>query len=120
MIKHSSGADPAAVGFDAVEHAKSKGLDIVLIDTAGRMPNNQNLMNELQKIKRVAQVDLTIFMDSISGNDLIDQIELFDRLNWWCYLTKVDTDDRPGSVVTTAYKVEKPIYFLELGKDTKI
>ncbi len=119
LIRHKGGSDPAAVAFDAIEHAKSKNLDVVLIDTAGRMPNNSNLLVELQKIKRISTAQLTIFIgDSISGNDLIEQIELFDKgieIDG-VILTKVDTDERPGSIVTTAYSIEKPIYFLGAGQ----
>ncbi|MEC8339853.1 MAG: signal recognition particle-docking protein FtsY [Nanoarchaeota archaeon] len=118
-IQHQNGGDPAAVAFDAVEHAKAKGVDVVLIDTAGRMPNNSNLMLELQKIKRVSKSQMALFIgDSISGNDLIDQISLFDKgveINGVA-LTKVDTDERPGSVVTCAYAIKKPIYFLGIGQ----
>lgn len=119
LIHHKGGSDPAAVAFDAIEHAKAKNIDIVLIDTAGRMPNNSNLMMELQKIKRVSEAQLAIFIgDSISGNDLIDQIELFNKgveIDG-AILTKVDTDEKPGSIVTTAYAIEKPIYFLGIGQ----
>lgn len=119
-IQHQNGGDPAAVAFDAVEHAKAKGVDVVLIDTAGRMPNNSNLMLELQKIKRVSKSQMALFIgDSISGNDLIDQISLFDKgveINGVA-LTKVDTDERPGSIVTCAYAIKKPIYFLGIGQD---
>lgn len=119
LIKHKGGSDPSAVAFDAIEHAKAKGVDVVLIDTAGRMPNNSNLMLELQKIKRVSKSQMAVFIgDSISGNDLIEQIELFDKGIGidGAILTKVDTDEKPGSVVTTAYSIEKPIYFLGSGQ----
>lgn len=119
LIKHKGGSDPAAVAFDAIEHAKAKNIDVVLIDTAGRMPNNSNLMLELQKVKKVSNSQMAIFVgDSISGNDLIDQIELFDKgveING-VILTKVDTDEKPGSIVTTAYSIEKPIFFLGTGQ----
>ncbi len=118
-IQHKSGGDPAAVAFDAVEHAKAKGIDVVLIDTAGRMPNNSNLMMELQKVKRVSKSEMALFIgDSISGNDLIEQINLFDKgveING-VVLTKVDTDERPGSIVTCSYSIKKPIYFLGVGQ----
>ena len=120
LITHKGGSDPAAVAYDAIEHAKAKKIDVVLIDTAGRMPNNSNLMMELQKIKRVTQSQLSIFIgDSISGNDLIDQIHLFNvgvQIDG-VILTKVDTDEKPGSIVTTAYSIEKPIYFLGIGQN---
>lgn len=120
LIMHKGGSDPAAVAFDAVEHAKAKKLDVVLIDTAGRMPNNSNLMVELQKIKRVVNSQLAIFVgDSISGNDLIEQVNLFDKgINIdGIILTKVDTDERPGSIVTCAYTIDKPIFFLGVGQN---
>lgn len=119
LIMHKNGSDPAAVAFDAIEHATAKKLDVVLIDTAGRMPNNSNLMNELQKVKRISKAHLALFVgDSIAGNDLIDQIELFNKgveIDG-AILTKVDTDEKPGSIVTTAFAVEKPIYFLGNGQ----
>lgn len=119
LIQHKGGSDPAAVAFDAIEHAKAKNIDIVLIDTAGRMPNNSNLMTELLKVKRVSEADMAVFVgDSVSGNDLVDQIDLFNKgvTIDGVVLTKVDTDERPGSIVTTAYSIEKPIYFLGVGQ----
>ena len=72
MIKHAYGADPAAVAYDTISHAKAHGISVVLIDTAGRMQTNQNLMNELAKIKRVVNPDLTILtVDSLIGNDAV-------------------------------------------------
>jgi len=83
------------------------------------MPNNSNLMQELSKIQRVPKSDINIFVgDSVSGNDLMDQIELFDKIVGidGLILTKTDTDERPGSVVTAAYSIEKPIYYLGIGQ----
>ena len=78
FIKHQAGGDPAAVAFDAVEHAKAKHRDIVLIDTAGRMQTNSNLMDEMKKIKRVAKPDLIMFVgDSLAGNDAVEQAKKF-------------------------------------------
>ena len=95
IIKHQSGGDPAAVAFDAVEHAKAKHRDIVLIDTAGRMQTNSNLMDEMKKIRRVASPDLVIFVgDSLAGNDAVEQAKKFheavdiDAV----VLTKLDVD----------------------------
>jgi fused signal recognition particle receptor len=119
LIKHKGGSDPAAVSYDAIEHAKAKNLDVVIIDTAGRMPNNSNLMQELSKIERVSKAHMNIFVgDSVSGNDLIEQINLFDKVMGinGIILTKTDTDERPGSIVTAAYSLEKPIYFLGIGQ----
>ena len=82
VIKSIYGGDPAAVAYDAVSHAKAHGINIVLIDTAGRMQTNQNLMNELVKIKRVVCPDLTVFVvDSLIGNDAVMQAEEFNKVN---------------------------------------
>ena len=120
LILHKEGSDPAAVAYDAIEHAKAKDVDVVLIDTAGRMPNNSNLMMELQKIRRVSNSQMAVFIgDSISGNDLTEQIDLFNKIIGidGVILTKVDTDEKPGSIVTTAYSIERPIYFLGNGQN---
>ena len=119
LIQHKGGSDPAAVAFDAIEHAKAKKLDVVIVDTAGRMPNNSNLMQELAKIERITKTDINLFVgDSISGNDLVEQIELFDKVVGitGMILTKTDTDERPGSVVTAAFTIDKPIYYLGIGQ----
>jgi len=80
LIKHAYGSDPAAVAFDAISHARANHLDVVLIDTAGRMHSNANLMDEIKKIARVAKPDLKIFVgESITGNDCIEQAKIFDE-----------------------------------------
>jgi fused signal recognition particle receptor len=119
MIKHVYGADPAAVAYDAITHAKSHGINVVLIDTAGRMQTNQNLMNELAKIKRVVKPDLTILtVDSLIGNDAVMQAEEFNK----CVgidatiLTKVDADVKGGSALSVTYVTQKPILFIGTGQ----
>src|SRR5439155_489773 len=78
LIKHNAGSDPAAVAFDAVEHARARGRDVVLIDTAGRMQTNQNLMDQMKKIKRVAKPNLILYIgDALAGNDAIEQAKQF-------------------------------------------
>jgi fused signal recognition particle receptor len=80
LIKHEFGGDSAAVAFDAIEHAKSKGKDVVLIDTAGRMDTNVNLMDELKKVVRVSKPDHVVFVgDALTGNAVVDQVTTFDR-----------------------------------------
>jgi len=122
MIKHQYGADPAAVAFDAVSHAKAHGISIVLIDTAGRMQTNQNLMNELSKVKRVVKPDLTILtVDSLAGNDAVQQAEEFHK----CVgidatiLTKVDADVKGGASLSVTYVTQKPILFIGVGQSYK-
>jgi len=119
IIKHNYGADSAAVAFDAIEHAKAKGIDFVLIDTAGRSHANTDLMSELEKIKRVTKPDLTILVvDSLTGNDAAEQARNFNqKIGIDCsILTKTDTDDKGGAVVSVAFITQKPILFLGTGQ----
>jgi fused signal recognition particle receptor len=122
MIKHQYGADPAAVAYDAISHAKAHGTNIVLIDTAGRMQTNQNLMNELAKVKRVVKPNLTILtVDSLAGNDAVQQAEEFHK----CVgidatiLTKVDADVKGGASLSVTYVTKKPILFIGVGQSYK-
>ena len=120
VVKQQMGSDPTAVAYDTINHAKSKNQDIVLIDTSGRQTNNQNLLNEIEKIKRVIKPDLTIFIgDSSSGNDIVEQIENFNKVAPidGIILTKVDVDEKPGSIISCAHSIEKPIYFLGTGQE---
>src|SRR3989475_11642117 len=78
LIKHNAGSDPAAVAFDAVEHARARGRDVGLIDTAGRMQTDQNLMEQMKKIKRVAKPNLNLYIrDAPAGHDAIEQAKQF-------------------------------------------
>jgi fused signal recognition particle receptor len=122
IITHKYGADPAAVAYDAISHAKAHGINVVLIDTAGRMQTNQNLMNELAKVKRVVSPDLTILtLDSLIGNDAVMQAEEFHK----CIgidatiLTKVDADVKGGSALSVTYVTQKPILFIGVGQTYK-
>lgn len=119
IIKHGQGADPAAVAFDAIDHAKAKHKDVVLLDTAGRVQTNINLMDEMAKIKRVSKPDLIIFVgDALSGNDAVEQAKRFNEV---CgidgvILTKVDTDAKGGSALSVAYTIAKPLLFIGVGQ----
>jgi len=120
IVKHSSGADPAAVAFDAIEHAKAKHKDVVLVDTAGRMQTNVNLMDEMAKIKRVAKPHLIIFVgDALAGNDAVDQAKRFNEIVGidGVILTKVDTDAKGGSALSVAYTIGKPLLFVGIGQE---
>ena len=119
FIKHQAGADPAAVAFDAVEHAKAKHRDIVLIDTAGRMQTNTNLMDEMKKIKRVAKPDLIMFVgDSLAGNDAIDQARKFHEAVGIdaVVLTKLDVDAKGGAALSISSAIGQPIAFIGIGQ----
>jgi fused signal recognition particle receptor len=120
VIKHRYGSDSAAVSYDAVEHARAKGVDVVLIDTAGRMQTNRNLMDELQKIKRVVQPDFTVMvLDSLIGNDAVDQAKIFNEHIGFdaAILTKVDADAKGGSSLSVAYLTGKPIIYVGIGQE---
>ena len=122
VIKSTYGGDPAAVAYDAVNHAKAHGINIVLIDTAGRMQTNQNLMNELIKVKRVVKPDLTVFtVDSLIGNDAVMQAEEFNKSVGIdaTILTKVDADVKGGSSLSVTYVTQKPILFIGVGQTYK-
>jgi fused signal recognition particle receptor len=119
IIKHGPGADPAAVAFDAIEHATAKHKDVVLLDTAGRMQTNSNLMDEMAKIKRVAKPDLIIFVgDALSGNDAVEQAKRFNEVVGidGVILTKVDADAKGGSSLSIAYTIGKPLLFVGVGQ----
>ncbi|WP_409200004.1 signal recognition particle-docking protein FtsY [Methanobrevibacter sp. DSM 116169] len=119
IIKHQKGSDPAAVAYDAVEHAKSKGKELVLIDTAGRMQNNTNLMDEMKKINRVAKPDLVVFVgDALTGNDATEQASKFnDAIGVdGVILTKADADSKGGASLSIGYVIKKPILFLGMGQ----
>jgi len=119
IIKHGPGADPAAVAYDAIDHAKAKHKDVVLLDTAGRVQTNINLMDEMAKIKRVAKPDLIIFVgDALSGNDAVEQAKRFNEIVGidGVILTKVDTDAKGGSALSVAYTIGKPLLFVGVGQ----
>ena len=119
VVKHTYGADAAAVAFDAVSHARASGINVVLVDTAGRMQTNRNLMEEVQKTVRVAKPDLVIFVgDALTGNDAVEQAEEFNkyvRIDA-SILTKVDADAKGGAAISIAYVTGKPTIYLGTGQ----
>lgn len=122
VVKHDYGADPAAVAFDAIRHAQAKGIDVVLIDTAGRMHSNADLVNEMKKIVRVAKPDLKIFVgESITGNDCVEQAKTFnDAVSIdGIILSKADVDEKGGAAVSVSYVTKKPILYIGTGQGYK-
>ncbi len=120
IVKQEHDSDPSAVAFDAIEHARSKRKDVVLIDTAGRMQTNSNLIEEMKKIVRVAKPDLKIFVgDSLAGNDAIEQAKVFDQAIGVdaIILTKIDTDAKGGAALSIAHTINKPIAFVCNGQE---
>jgi fused signal recognition particle receptor len=120
IVKHAQDADPAAVAYDAIEHARSKRRDAVLIDTAGRMQTNSNLIEEMKKVARIAKPDLKVFVgDSLAGNDAIEQAKVFDAAIGIdaIILTKIDTDAKGGAALSIAHTIGKPIAFVCNGQE---
>ena len=120
MIKHNYGSDPAAVAFDAIKYAAAKSIDVVLVDTAGRMHSNVNLLDEMKKIIRVNKPDLTIFVgESITGNDCVEQARKFNEaINIdGIILTKADVDEKGGASISISYITKKPIMFIGVGQE---
>jgi fused signal recognition particle receptor len=119
VIKHEYKSDPASVSFDAIQHAKARNIDVVLVDTAGRQVSNKNLMREMQKIVKVAEPDLILFIgDSLTGNDALNQAKEFNKsvgidAN---ILTKFDADAKGGSALSILYETKKPILFVGVGQ----
>jgi len=119
VVKHDYGADPAAVAFDAIKHAKAHDIQAVLIDTAGRMHTKDNLLSEMEKICRVTNPDLKIFVaESIAGNDAIQQARNFNEAIGidGSILTKADVDEKGGTAISVSYITKKPILFLGTGQ----
>ncbi|MBS3079705.1 signal recognition particle-docking protein FtsY [Candidatus Pacearchaeota archaeon] len=120
LIRHEYGSDPAAVGFDAIKYAKAHGIDVVLIDTAGRMHTKTNLMSEMQKIVKVTNPDLKIFVaESIAGNDATEQAKIFhESINIdGTILSKADIDEKGGTIISISAITRKPIFYLGTGQN---
>ncbi|MCL5408171.1 MAG: signal recognition particle-docking protein FtsY [Candidatus Thermoplasmatota archaeon] len=119
VIKHQAGGDPAAVSFDAVKHASKIEKSVVLIDTAGRMQNNKNLLEEMKKIKRISSPDLILLtLDALSGTDVLTQAKLFDEavgINGYI-VTKIDADAKGGCVISLLSETKKPILYIGTGQ----
>jgi fused signal recognition particle receptor len=119
LIKHEYGSDAAAVAYDAIEHAKAKGKDVVLIDTAGRLHSNKDLMAELKKIIKVSNPDMKIFVgESITGNDCVEQAKQFDDMVGidGIILSKADIDEKGGAALSVSFVTKKPILYIGTGQ----
>jgi len=119
LIKHQYGADPAAVAFDAVNYARAHGINAVLIDTAGRMQTNQNLLEEMRKIVRVTKPDLTILVvDALTGNDAVEQGKVFSQAVKidGIILAKLDADVKGGNAISLSYIMGRPVTLVGTGQ----
>ena len=118
-ISSQRGGDAAAVVRDAIDSAKAKNIDVVLVDTAGRMQNKTNLMKELNKVRRIANPHLTLFVgDALAGNDAVDQARMFQEIMKFdgAVLTKMDTDAKGGAGLSIAFATGRPIVFAGIGQ----
>ncbi len=120
LVAQNYDSDPAAVARDAVLYAKSHKTDCVLIDTAGRMQTSKNLMEQIEKINRVVNPDMTIFVgDSLAGNDTVNQArEFFERVKFHAsILTKSDADAKGGAALSIVKITSTPILFVGTGQE---
>lgn len=125
VIRHNEGADPAAVVFDTITSAKSKGNDVILIDTAGRLHNKKNLMAELQKICRVVERELPdadfrkyLVLDATTGQNAVSQAEIFseDIETDGIILTKLDGTAKGGVIMAISDVVGLPVVYVGVGE----
>jgi len=125
VIKHQAGADPAAVIFDAIQSAKSKHADILICDTAGRLHNKVNLMQELNKIYRVIQREIPdgphevlLALDATTGQNALQQAKLFKEAAEvsGIILTKLDGTAKGGIVIAISHELQLPVKFVTLGE----
>ncbi len=122
VIAQTYGADAAAVAYDSVAHARAKRIDAVLIDTAGRMQSNKNLLAEMAKIARVTEPDLKIFVgDALAGNDALSQAKEFHEAIGidGAILTKVDADPSGGAALSITFVTGRPVIYVGVGQDYK-
>ncbi len=120
VVKSQRGGDSAAIARDAVDSAKARGDEIVIIDTAGRMQNKTNLMQELKKVRKVVSPHLVLFVgDALAGNDAVEQARIFQSfLNFdGAVLSKLDTDARGGAALSIAHSTNRPIVLAGIGQD---
>jgi len=125
IVKQQSGADPSAVVFDAIHAAQARGTDIVLIDTAGRLHTKVNLMDELKKIRRIADREMPgaphetlLVLDATTGQNAVNQAKLFNEAVEVSHLamTKLDGSSKGGILVAIAKELNLPIHYIGLGE----
>ncbi len=125
IVRHAEGADPSAVIFDAITAAKARGCDVVICDTAGRLHNKQNLMNELEKMRRVinrelpeASVETLLVLDATTGQNAISQAEGFNSVTGLTGLviTKLDGTAKGGIAIHVSSSMQVPVKFIGVGE----
>ena len=125
LIRHNEGADPAAVVFDAVQAAKARGVELLLVDTAGRLHNKANLMEELRKIRRVAGRDLEgaphetiLVLDATTGQNALEQARVFNKVTelTGLVLCKLDGTSRGGIILAITQELNIPVRYIGVGE----
>ena len=125
VIKHQEGADPAAVIYDAIQSAKSRQMDVLICDTAGRLHNKKNLMNELGKVTKIverefpeASKEILLVLDATTGQNAIQQAKVFKEVTniSGVVLTKLDGTAKGGVVLSIAYDMEIPVKLIGVGE----
>lgn len=125
IVKYNQGADPAAVAYDAVQAAKNRDIDVVIVDTAGRLQTKVNLMKELEKIRRVIQKDLSssphetlLVLDATTGQNAISQAKLFNESVplTGIILTKLDGTAKGGVIFGISSELGIPVKFIGIGE----
>jgi len=125
VIKHQEGADPSAVIFDAIQSAKARGTDVLICDTAGRLQNKKNLMNELEKMNKVisrewpeAERETLLILDATTGKNAISQAQEFGNVAaiTGIVITKLDGTAKGGIAITRADEFDMPIKFIGTGE----
>lgn len=125
IIKHQEGSDPAAVAYDGIQAAKSRGTDVVLIDTAGRLHNKSNLMEEIKKVRRVIERELPgaphevlLVLDATTGQNAIAQAELFKEATGVTAIaiTKLDGTAKGGVIIGICSRLDIPVKFIGIGE----
>lgn len=116
VVSHDYGSDPAAVAYDTVEHAEKEGKTAV-VDTAGRSHSDQDLMDELRKMVRVNEPDLSFLtIDALAGNDVVEQVKAYKGMFDAVIVTKVDVDEKGGAILSAAAETDKPVAFIGTGQ----
>ncbi len=116
VVAHEYESDPAAVGYDTVEHAEKDG-SIAIVDTAGRSHADRNLMNELEKMIRVNEPDISfLVVDALAGNDVVEQANAYEGMFDAVIVTKMDVDENGGAIISISQKSGKPVAFLGTGQ----
>ena len=125
VIKHQEGSDPAAVVFDAIQAGKARGADLLICDTAGRLHNKKNLMEELKKIARIvnrenpdAQIETLLVLDATTGQNALQQAKLFSEVSdiTGIVLTKLDGTAKGGVVIAIKNELKIPVRFIGVGE----